>query len=109
MITNDLQTILIVATNTKTFSRYGAVLKKRRNDLGLTMQDVVRLTGLSEPSIVRMESGSRPTYYRLKKYVIALGGTLEINFPDIPSYKEQKKIDKKKEEFNPDFDYNLPQ
>lgn len=97
-----------MATNANTYSRFGLMLKTRRENLRLTMREAVKLTGIQLTTIFRIEHGDdMVAHSSLKKYVIALGGTLEINFPDIPSYKEQKKIDKKKEERNSDFDYTL--
>lgn len=87
--------------------RYGLTLRNRRNRLRYTADEIARIAGISLKSIQRIEQGKTVGYWLIRKYVIALGGTLEINFPPIPGYKEQKKIDKKKGENNSNFDYNL--
>lgn len=74
------------------YSRHGVILKARRNNLRLTLQDVVKMTNISEPSIVKMENGDSVAFHLLDKYIKVLGGKVEIQWEPIEKYPWRKKL-----------------
>lgn len=58
--------------------RIGAAIKKRREELGMTHQDLADATGLKQPNITRIEKGMYSTGLDiLTKVFDALGMKLE--------------------------------
>lgn len=73
------------------YSRHGIILKARRNNMRLTLQDVVKLTNISEPTIMKMERGDSVAFHLLDKYIKALGGKVEIRWEPLEKYPWRKK------------------
>ncbi|WP_114120133.1 helix-turn-helix domain-containing protein [Thalassospira xianhensis] len=68
-----------------TMSDIGTLLRTRREALGLRQEDVVLSTGSSVKFLSGIErNGPRPRtpFADLRTLVEALGGTIEIRFPD---------------------------
>lgn len=60
----------------------GSRLKAAREDLGLSIEDVVRASGIERSALFKLEGGKNPnpTVGTLERYARALGGRIVIDF-----------------------------
>lgn len=80
--------------------RIGRKLRKRRDSLHLTAKQVADISGLCLRTISLIETGYEINYTTLNNYVLALGGIIEINFPEIKvdTYRVKNAREYKKKE-----------
>ena len=57
----------------------GIQLAERREELGLTQEQLAAMTGLKQPMIARIERGQRATLWTLRKFANALSSRIIID------------------------------
>ncbi len=79
-----------VDASSPTAADFGRRLKALREARGLSVEKVVRASGIERSALFKLESGrnANPTITTLERYAVALGGRLRLDFEPLTEASE---------------------